>query len=41
MCIAYGLQGLHSLLEHIAPVFQNLYLIFEDFNEGYIIVCAL
>ena len=29
MFIAYGLQGLHSLN-----------LIFEDFNKGYIIVCA-
>lgn len=32
MCLAYGLQVLDSLLEHIASAFQSLDLIFEVFD---------
>jgi hypothetical protein len=40
MRIAYRLQVLSSLLEHIASVFQSLNLIFEAFDRGYIVVCG-
>ncbi len=40
MHIAYWLQVLNSLLEHITPASQSLDLHFEAFDQGYIIICA-
>jgi hypothetical protein len=40
MHIAYGLQVLDGLLEHIASAFESLDLTFEAFDRGYIIICA-
>jgi hypothetical protein len=40
MRIAYRLQVLDGLLEHIASAFQSLDLIFEAFDQGYFIICA-